>query len=159
MSLNIQIHLLIHTILYGIFLGLCFDTLDEFSQRVKKKICRDAIIVLYWAMQLPLVVLFFHRVNRGEFQSYLLIFVLLGGLIYFKVFHKMYIKDLKTLIKICHEIYKWIKKLLNLLIFKPIAFIFSVIFDIIVLPKKIFRKIRSTDAKGAYAQDGETQSN
>ena len=158
MSLNIQFNLLIHTILYGVFLGLCFDTLDMFSQRVKKKICRDIIIILYWAMQLPLVVLFFHRVNRGEFQSYLLIFVLLGGLIYFKIFQKKYTKDLNTLIKVCQNVYMWIKKVLNLLIFKPIVFIFRVIFDIIVLPKKFFRKKRSADNKKGSAQDGEIQS-
>ena len=158
MSLNIQFYLLIHTILYGIFLGLCFDTLDMFSQRVKKRICRDILIILYWAMQLPLVVLFFHRVNRGEFQSYLLIFVLLGGLIYFKIFQKKYAEDLKTLIKVCQNVYMWIKKVLNLLIFKPIVFIFRVIFDIIVLPKKFFRKKRSADNKKGSAQDGEIQS-
>ena len=147
MSLNIQFHLLIHTILYGIFLGLCFDTFDTFSQRVKKKICRDIIIILYWAIQLPLVVLFFHRVNQGEFQSYLLIFVLLGGLVYYKIFRKKYAKDLKTLIKVCRNVYMGIKKVLNLLIFKPIVFIFRVIFDIIVLPKKIFQKKRSAANK------------
>jgi len=142
MSLNIQFYLLIHTILYGVFLGLSFDTLDMCCQRMKTRICRGILIIFYWAMQPPLAVLFFHRVNRGEFQSYLLIFVLLGGLVYFKFFKKKYSKDLKTLVKVCHKLCNWIKKLLSLLIFKPIAFIFRVIFDIIVLPKKIFRKKR-----------------
>jgi len=109
-------------------------------------------------MQLPLAVLFFHRVNHGEFQSYLLIFVLLGGLMYFKFFQKMYTKDLKTLIKICSKVLKWIKKVLNLLIFKPIAFIFNAIFDIIVLSKKFFRKKRFADDEKESRQDGEFQS-
>ena len=159
MSLNIQFHLLIHTVLYGVFLGLCFDTLDMLSQRAKKKICRDFLIILYWAIQLPLVVLFFHRVNRGEFQSYLLIFVLIGGLIYFKLFQKKYTSDLKALIKVCHKVYKWIKKVLNLLIFMPIAFIFCSIFDIIVLPKKFFRRKRSAIDEKELSQDGEIQGN
>jgi len=158
MSLNIQFYLLIHTILYGIFLGLCFDTFDLFSQRVKSKISRDALIILYWGMQLPLAVLFFHRVNRGEFQSYLLIFVLLGGLIYFKIFKKKYIKDLKKLIEICNQVYKCIKKVLNVLIFKPIAFIFRIIFDIMVLPKKFFRKKCFNENKERHQKDGEIQS-
>jgi len=158
MSLNIQFYLLTHTILYGIFLGLCFDTFDMFSQRIKKKICRDILIVLYWGVQLPLAVLFFHRVNRGEFQSYLLIFVLLGGLVYFKIFKKKYIKELKTLSEICFQVCKWIKKVLNVLIFKPILFIFTVIFDIIVLPKKIFRKKQSDTDQEKPQQDGKIQS-
>jgi len=158
MSLNIQFYLLTHTILYGIFLGLCFDTLDMFSQRVKKKICRDALIILYWSMQLPLAVLFFHRINRGEFQSYLLIFVLLGGLVYFKIFKKKYIKEMKTLIEVCLQVYQWIKKVLNILIFKPILFIFRIIFDIIVLPKKFFRKKQSDTDQEKSQQDGKIQS-
>jgi len=129
-----------------------------FVQRVKKKICRDILIILYWAMQLPLAVFFFHRVNRGEFQSYLLIFVLLGGLIYFKIFKKKYTEDLKTFVKVCHQVYKWIKKVLNVLIFKPIAFIFRIIFDIIVLPKRFFGKKRSDVDKEGLKQDGEIQS-
>ena len=158
MSLNIQFYLLIHTILYGIFLGLCFDTLDMCSQRVKRKICRDILIILYWGAQLPLAVLFFHRVNRGEFQSYLLIFVLLGGLIYFKIFKKKYARDLETLIKACHQVYKCIKKVLNVLIFDPIVFIFRIIFDIMVLPKKFFRKKRLDNDQERSQQNGEIQS-
>jgi len=155
MSLNIQFYLLIHTILYGIFLGLCFDTLDTCVQQIKRKIYRDVVIMVYWTVQLPFAVLFFHRVNRGEFQSYLLIFVLLGGLIYFKVFRKKYLEELKTLIKVCLQVYKWIKKVVNVSILVPILFIFRVISDIIGLPKKFFRKKRSDKDKEWPQQDGE----
>ena len=157
MSLNIQFYLLIHTILYGTFLGLTFDTLDLFVQQMKKKIYRDILIILYWIVQLPLAVLFFHRTNHGEFQSYLLIFVLLGGLIYFKILQKKYIKKLEILIEVCHQVYKWIKKALNVLIFTPIVFLFKIIFDIIAIPKKFFRKKRSEDEL-RLEQNGEIQS-
>jgi spore cortex biosynthesis protein YabQ len=159
MSLDRQFYLFIHTILYGVFLGLSFDTFELFCQWVKKKIIRDILIILFWAMQLPLAVLLFHRVNRGEFQSYLLIFVLLGGWIYFKILKKKYIQDLKTLIQVCHQVYKWIKKVLNVLFFKPIAFIFRIVFDIINIPKKFFRKKRSGKDKERLQQDGAIESN
>jgi len=159
MSLNIQFYLLIHTILYGIFLGLSFDTLNMLVTRVKKQFCRDALIILYWTMQIPLTLLFFHYVNRGEFQSYILIFVLLGGLLYFKILRKKYIKDLKTLTEVCYQMYKCIKKILNILIFKPIAFIFKLIFDIIVIPKKFFRKKRSDEDRERFEQGAEVQGN
>ena len=155
MSLNVQFYLLIHTILYGIFLGLCFDTFDIFSQRVKRKISRDILIILYWGGQLPLAVLFFHRVNRGEFQSYLLVFVLLGGLIYFKILKKKYLENLKTLLEICYQVYNWIKKVLNVLIFKPIVFIFKIIFDIIVVPKRFLEKKWFKADEKRQRQDGE----
>ena len=159
MSLNIQIYLLIHTILYGVFLGLCFDTLELLGARVKKKLCQDFLIILYWAMQIPLTVLFFHHVNRGEFQSYLFIFVLLGGLGYFKFFRNKYLKDLKTLLEVCFQMYKCIKKVLNVLIFKPIVFIFKIIFDIMVIPKKIFRKKQSDESKKGFKQGVKVQGN
>jgi len=159
MSLNVQFNLLIHTILYGIFLGLCLDALNLFVQRMKKKICRDILMILFWGAQLPLAVLFFHRINRGEFQSYLLIFVLLGGWIYFKIFQKKYIEELKILIKACFEVYTGVKKALNVLIFVPLLFIFRAIFDIIVLPKKFFRNKRSDGDEKRLKQDGKVQSN
>jgi len=157
MSLDIQFYLLIHTILYGIFLGLSFDTTNLIIQYLKNKIIRDLLIILYWAAQLPLAVLFFHRVNQGKFQSYLLIFVLIGGGIYFKFFQKKYLEEFKILLKICHRLYIGTKKVLNVLIFVPIGFIFQIVFDIIDKPRKIFKK-RFGKNKARSEQDGEVQS-
>ena len=147
MNLNIQFYLLIHTILYGMFLGLGFDSVEIMILRMRKGFCRDALIFSYWIIQLPFAVLFFHRVNRGEFQSYLLIFVLFGGFIYFRILRKKYLKSFRRLIKECYQVYKWIKKVLNMLIFMPVVFIFRVISDIMVLPKIIFRKKRPDEDK------------
>ncbi|MCL1989766.1 MAG: spore cortex biosynthesis protein YabQ [Defluviitaleaceae bacterium] len=157
MSLNNQLHLLIHTLLYGIFLGLCFDTFNLVLGHFAKKTCHNILFILYWVIQLPLAILFFHRVNRGEFQSYLLVFALLGGGLYFKIFQKAYMKELKMLLKMCRHLLIGIRKVLNVLIFTPIAFIFKVIFDIIVIPKKIFRKKRSDEDEARHWQDGEVQ--
>jgi len=164
MSLNIQFYLLIHTILYGAFIGLTFDTLNLAVKKVKRRLGRDFLIVLYWILQLPIAVLFFHRVNKGEFQSFLIIFVLLGGLLYFKIFQTKYVQDLKKLTEICFQVSRWVKKILNVVFFKPILFIFRLIFDIIRLPKnllkkvfkKFFRKKRSDaeDDEGNMHDDG-----
>jgi len=158
MSLNIQFHLLTHTILYGAFIGLTFDTVGLLIQQLKNKIFRDFLLIFYWTIQLPLAVLFFHRINQGKFQSYLLIFVLLGGGIYFKFFQRKYLVELKMLLKVCHQVYFGLKKVLNVLIFKPILFIFRLIFDIMVVPRKIFRKKRSDEDEVRAGQDGEIQS-
>ena len=141
MSLNDQFHLLIHTILYGVFLGLSFDTLGMVVGRIEKKLLNDFLIVLYWIIQLPVAVWYFHQVNHGRFQSYLLIFVLLGGLIYYKVLRRNYQHDLKILVKNGKILWRALKKVVNLLIFTPIRFIFRIIFDIMVLPKNILVRI------------------
>lgn len=155
MSLDIQFYLLIHTILYGIFLGLSFDTIDLIVKQLKRKIVHDLLIILYWTTQLPLAVLFFHQVNQGEFQSYLLIFVLLGGGMYFKCIQKKYIKEFKMLLKIARHVYIGIKKVLNVIIFMPILFIFRFLFDIMDAPRKIFRKKRFDKDGVRIRQDGE----
>ena len=159
MSLNSQINLLIHTILYGIFLGLMFDTLSMAVTRLKKKFISDILIVIYWAMQIPLAVLYYHRINQGEFQSYLLIFVLLGGLVYFKILRLNYLERLRELKEVCCQIYKFVKKLLNVIFFKPLAFIFKLISAIIVIPKKFFRKKRPDDCNKELDLNEEFQSN
>lgn len=159
MSLNNQFYLLIHTILYGIFLGLMFDTLSMLLVRFKKKIIRDILVVIYWALQIPLAVLYFHRINQGEFQSYLLIFVLLGGLVYFKTLRHDYLERLCEFKEVCGQIYKFVKKLLNVIFFRPLAFIFKFISAIIVIPRKFFRKKRTDDCDKELGQDEELQSN
>ena len=116
MSLDVQFHLLIHTILYGVFLGLTFDSLNLGVGRVKKRLLSDILIVLYWMVQLPLAIWFFHKVNHGQFQTYLLIFVLFGGLIYYKGLQKKYHQDLKLLLKHVKLVCRGIKKVANVLI-------------------------------------------
>ena len=160
MSLNVQFHLLIHTILYGIFLGLSFDSLNLGIQRVKKKLLIDGLIVLYWMFQLPLAIWFFHRVNHGEFQTYLLIFVLLGGLIYYKLLQKKYHQDLKIGLKHLKLVHKGLKKAINVLFFSPLLFIFRIVFDIMVLPKRIFMRlwrkiVTNKDEKEHLISDGD----
>ena len=159
MSLNSQFYLLIHTILYGVFLGVMLDTLHLVLTRFKKKVIHDGLIIIYWALQVPLAVLFFHRINQGEFQSYLLIFVLLGGFIYFKVLRLGYLKRMRELKEMCGQVYKFIKKVLNVIFFKPLAFIFKLISAIIVLPRRLFRRRRTDDCSKELDLDEAFQSN
>ena len=159
MSLNIQFNLLIHTILYGVFLGVMLDTADWFICLIKKKFYGQLLIILFWLSQLPLGILFFHQINQGKFQSYLLLFVLLGSWLYFKFFQKNYLDALKMLVKSCFQVYKWLEKALKILIFAPMVFIFKVISDIIVIPRSIFRRKQARMSKERSKQDGEIQSN
>jgi len=141
MSLNTQFYLLTHTLLYGIFLGICLDSVDLFLRNVKNRIFIKIILILHWLMQFMLAMLFFHRVSHGQFHSYLLLIVLLGTWIYFKLLKKKYLKELEILMNFASHLLNGIKKLINVIIFTPILFIFNVISDIIVIPKSFFRKL------------------
>lgn len=137
MSLNVQFYLLVHTILYGIFLGLTFDSLNLIILQIKKKYLADGLTILFWICQLLLAIWYFHRINHGKFQTYLLIFVLFGGLIYYKLLQKKYQQDVKILLKHVKLMLKVIKKAINVLFLLPLLFIFKTGFDIMVLPKRI----------------------
>jgi len=159
MSLNIQFITLINTIILGIFFGFTLETLAHFTSKMKHKFSRDLLFVLFWTVQIPITILFFHRINQGQFQSYLLIFVLFGGLIYSKLLRTRYLADLKIVHEVSHQLLKWIKKLINVLILTPLHFIFSVIHDIIVLPKRFYvrflRKKRNDDETDDEELDGD----
>ena len=158
MILNNQFYLFIHTVLYGIFLGLLFDTLSIVLKRVNQKFIRDLLMVIYWVLQIPFAFAFFHQISQGELQSYLVVFLLLGGLIYFKGLRYDYVLRLREFKVVCHQIDKFIKKVLNVLIFRPLAFIFKLISAIIVIPKRFFKKIR-TNSDNKELKDEEIQSN
>jgi len=159
MSLGSQFYLLIHTILYGIFLGLIFDTLSLALMRFKKRFNRGFLIIIFWALQVPLAVLYFHRINQGKFQSYLVIFILLGGWAYFKILRRDYLERLREFKEVWDHIYKFIKKLLNVTLFQPAVFIFRFVSAIIALPRKFFRKKRTDDCDEELDVHGEFQSN
>lgn len=159
MSLNSQFYLLIHTILYGMFLGLMFDNLSMVVTRLKKKILRDFLMLIYWALQLPLAVVYFHHVNLGQFQSYLVVFVLLGGWVYFKILSHNYAVRLHEFKEPCFLIFKFIKKSLNLIFFKPLVFIFKSISAIMIIPRKLFRKKWTGDCDEELGVHEECKSN
>jgi len=158
MRLDEQFYLLIHTLLFGVFLGIALDTVSHFLQKIKRRGLLSGVLVLFWTLQIPLAVLFFHRVNQGRFQSYLLVFVIIGGLFYFKVLQKKYLKDLKILLSNCHQCIKWLKKIINTVIFLPMGFIFAFISDIIMLPKKFLRAMKVKQLAKDGKQIGDVQS-
>ncbi|MCL2560539.1 MAG: hypothetical protein FWE07_08640 [Turicibacter sp.] len=146
MSLNDQFYLLIHTVLYGFFLGLLFDSLNLAITRFKKRVLRDISMVVFWVLQFPFAILYFHRISQGNFQSYLIIFVLLGGWLYFKTLSAVYFSQLRELKKRFMHVYRFIEKLINVLIFKPLLFIFKFFSAIILLPRILFKKQESDDS-------------
>ena len=140
MSLETQVYLLVHTILYGMFIGISFDTMEIFRRQISIGFLRNLMLVIFWILQMPLIVVYFFQISGGMFQTYLVIFLMLGAYVYFKCLRNTYLKKLDELGECLENIETFLIRLLNAL-FRPMVFIFRLVSGIIGVPRKIFFKI------------------
>lgn len=124
-NLSGQFYLLIHTLLYGAYLALMADLIQISLKRIKKTLLRQLLIGLFLAFQLPLILLYFHQVNRGVFQGYLLVFIFVGSLFYRTFLRRTFLKQLAEVVDVSRHIYMILRKSLTALILRPLAFTFS----------------------------------
>ena len=86
MSLSVQFQFMIHVLLYGIFIGVTLDFVCIVKEIFFNYYMQWAIIILYWLIQVPLTFVYIYNVNEGIFHLYILIFLIVGAIIYFKFF-------------------------------------------------------------------------
>ena len=84
MSLSVQFQFMIHVLLYGIFIGVTLDFVCIVKEIFFNYYMQWAIIILYWLIQVPLTFVYIYNVNEGIFHLYILIFLIVGAIIYFK---------------------------------------------------------------------------
>ena len=113
-------HLLIHTILYGIFLGLFFDTIQLCCRRLKKIPLKRSIFTLFWLAQIPMILLYFYHISHGVFQSYLIIFIFFGAFLYFKFLQVLYLTKFIETVNVCFDVIFIITRIFELFIIGPI---------------------------------------
>jgi len=141
MSLAIQFYLLIHMVLYGAFVGITFDCITTLKDDLKNKYLKIAVMILYWIAQIPLVYIYTYNVNDGIFHFYIIIFLIIGALSYFKFMKKRFHQELELLGENIYIIMRIFKKLLNILVISPIRFIYKIISDIMKGILKILKLI------------------
>ena len=146
MSLNEQVYLSVHAIVFGFFIATCFDIVRVLCVQMRNIAISNFFQVLFWVFQVPLLIVYIYQVNGGIFHFYIVIFLLVGAVLYFKFFHKLFFTHLSALGEHTEKVIKFVTNTVDELFFKPIRFIFRTISDIIKLPKKIlltlFRKFR-----------------
>ena len=141
MSLNTQFILMIHVILYGIFIGITFDCVSLIKHNILNPIVQMAVIVLYWIVQLPLTFIYIYNVNEGIFHLYILLFLFVGAVIYYKFMRQILHKDLEKLGESLFSIAIVFKKMVIILVISPLMFIYKFVSDIIKLLIKILKLI------------------
>lgn len=120
MSLSVQFQFMIHVLLYGIFIGVTLDFVCIVKEIFFNYYMQWAIIILYWLIQVPLTFVYMYNVNEGIFHLYILIFLIVGAIIYFKFLKQPLHRDLEMLGESLFTIAHFIKKVVNILVISPI---------------------------------------
>lgn len=141
MSLNTQFTLMIHAILYGIFIGITFDCVMIVKNQLFNQIVKIALIALYWIVQLPLTFIYIYNVNEGIFHMYILIFLALGIVLYYKFMRQNLHHDLEMLGESLFIVAKFTKKMVIILVISPIMFIYKLVSDIMIVFLRILKLI------------------
>jgi len=141
MSLAIQFQLMIHTLLYGIFIGVTLDFVCIVKESFFNYHMQWIVIILYWLIQVPLTFVYIYNVNEGIFHLYILLFLIVGAIIYFKFLKHPLHRDLEMLGESLFKVAYFLEKVVNILVISPIMFIYKLVSDIIKLFLRILKLI------------------
>ncbi|MDE5977587.1 MAG: spore cortex biosynthesis protein YabQ [Turicibacter sp.] len=139
MSLSVQFQLMIHVLLYGIFIAITLDFVYIIKEIFFNSYLQWIVIVLYWLIQVPLTFVYIYNINEGIFHLYILLFLIIGAITYFKWLKNRLHHDLEILGESLFTIVRMIKKVVNILVISPMMFIYKIVSDIIMLFLKILK--------------------
>jgi len=131
-------------LLYGAFIGITFDCTSTLKRDLTNKYYQIAVIIFYWIMNIPLIYIYIYNVNDGIFHVYIILFIIMGAIIYFKWMKPRFYHDLELLGKNIYISLSFIKKILNILVISPILFIYKLFSDIIIGILKILKVMTYT---------------
>jgi len=132
-SIKIQAITMLLMVGCGMTMGLLYDTYRVMKGQTG---LRGWLVIicdlLFWASCIFLVFGTLLRVNEGIVRIYLFIGMGIGTWIYFGLFTSFYIKWLLRLINLVKAIYRFMVRLVHVLVVKPLVFIYQTLIAIIV---------------------------
>ncbi len=127
MSLTTQFVTMLTMIGMGNWLGVSIDTYTRFFKRRRARLFVFLNDLLFWIMQGLLLFYVLFHVNEGEIRGYIFIAILCGYASYRALFQKPYKWTLEICIQAVIVAYRFILKIIYLVIVRPIRFIFRLI--------------------------------
>jgi spore cortex biosynthesis protein YabQ len=152
MSLELQFITMIAMASCGIFIGMAVDTFYRFHSRKKRTgFFHYANEILFWILQGIILFYILFLINKGEIRLYIWLAVLLGFLTYQTFLKEWYKRFLEKLIRFGIALFRFIRKLIELFIWKPAYWLFqlftylltlfwAVVIWVLLIPWKIFRR-------------------
>ncbi|MGM0838761.1 MAG: spore cortex biosynthesis protein YabQ [Bacillota bacterium] len=141
MSLTTQLYTMLAMIGVGTYLGAAIDTYGRFMKRDKR--ARWIVFLhdlLFWLLQGLVTFYVLLLVNEGELRFYILIALVCGYAAYQSLFRYLYLSLLESLIRLTISVYRFMEKLVKMLIVKPIQLLVQAIIFILV---GLFRAVYS----------------
>lgn len=148
-----QAYLFAIFILNGFLIGLLFDIFRILRKSFKTKDFVTYIQdIIFWLLAGFIILFSIFKFNDGELRGFIFIGIIIGAIIYFLLFSKIFINVNVFIIDIIKKIIyyaliiplKTIFKFLSKIIFKPISFIFinfrKILSKIKIKPKKLRKK-------------------
>ncbi|MFP7300254.1 spore cortex biosynthesis protein YabQ [Neobacillus niacini] len=134
MTLSTQFLTMLSMIGMGTLFGVMFDTYQRFLDRPNRK---SWIVffndLLFWVIQALIIFYILFLVNNGELRFYIFVALLCGFAAYQSLFKGIYLKLLELIINTVIAIYKFMRKMFQLLIYKPVVGLIQLIISIVIL--------------------------
>lgn len=122
MTLSTQFLTMLSMIGMGSLFGAMFDTYQRFLNRPKQKAWIVFINdILFWVIQALIIFYTLFIVNSGELRFYIFIALLCGYAAYQALLKGIYLHLLEMGIQSAIAIYKFITKMIQMLIYKPVV--------------------------------------
>ncbi|MEH7546999.1 MULTISPECIES: spore cortex biosynthesis protein YabQ [Bacillaceae] len=133
MTLSTQFLTMLSMIGMGSLFGAMFDTYQRFLNRPKQKAWIVFINdILFWVIQALIIFYTLFIVNSGELRFYIFIALLCGFAAYQALLKGIYLRLLEIGIQSVIAIYNFIRKMIQLLIYKPIVGLIQLLIVIIL---------------------------
>jgi spore cortex biosynthesis protein YabQ len=126
MSLSVQFLTTLAMIAMGVEIGAALDTYKRFIEK-QKSIILFINDFLFWVCQGLLIFLVLLNVNEGDLRIFVFIALLCGYAMYQSLFKNIYLKLLERLISIGITTYRFLRKLINGLIIRPIIWLLQLV--------------------------------
>ena len=144
MTLSTQFLTMLSMIGMGALFGTMLDTYQRFLHRSKRKhwlvFLND---ILFWIIQALLIFYILFLINKGEIRFYIFIALVCGFAAYQSLLKGIYLRILEVLISSFISLYNFLKKLVLLLVFKPVhGLIQLVIFTILLVGRGLISLVK-----------------
>src|SRR5699024_2786866 len=133
MTLHVQFMSLISMVIGGFYLGMAIDTFRRFSTYWERNIFfKYSLEICFWLMQSLILFYVLFRVNDGEIRFYIFLSCLLGFATYQALAAFIYKQLLEGVIRIVRSIYRFFKRLIEVLIIIPVKWLVTTLFMVVL---------------------------
>lgn len=132
MTLSTQFLTMVSMIGMGALFGMMLETYQRFLHRSKRKFWLIFINdVLFWAIQALLVFYILFLINKGEIRFYIFLALLCGFAAYQSLLKRSFLRILEKCISSFISVYRFMKKVGSLLLYKPVRGLIQLVIFII----------------------------